>query len=79
MAVYDNRQQSRHYSQGNHGDIPPDMNKNKSGATGIHELLNRLTNGKADSDSILIIMLIIILAGEGADMSIILALIYVLL
>ncbi len=43
------------------------------------EFLNRLFDGKIDSDKLMIIALMILLLKEGADMKLIIALAYILL
>ena len=45
----------------------------------LHETLGKLFEGKIDSDKLVIIALMVILAKEGADMKLILALGYILL
>lgn len=43
------------------------------------ELLNRLFDGKIDSDKLMVIALMLLLIKEGADMKLIIALVYILL
>lgn len=82
-----------HYSQGSRKspDLPPvqqeikeipEMPKNNQSVQRGNqpsEFLNRLFDGKIDSDKMMIIALMILLLKEGADMKLIIALAYILL
>lgn len=66
------------------GQISDSDNKNhsyeqKNKTNQIKDILNKLLDGKIDSDKLIIIALMVILAKEGADMKLILALGYILL
>ncbi|MGN0575404.1 MAG: hypothetical protein ACI4J2_05170 [Ruminococcus sp.] len=82
-----------HYSQGSRKspDLPPvqqekkeipETPKNNQPVQRVNqppEILNRLFDGKIDSDKLMIIALMILLLKEGADMKLIIALAYILL
>lgn len=57
---------------------PPNQ-KNSRSKNEINEFLNKFVGGKIDSDKLIIIALMVLLAKEGADMKLILALGYILL
>lgn len=62
------------YNNGKFADMPPsDIPPDSVG------IINRLLGGGADSDKLLILALMFLLAKEGADMKLILALGYILL
>lgn len=57
---------------------PPEVKKNSTG--GLNGLLSGIfSDGKLDNDKIIIIALIVILAKEGADLKLLLALGYILM
>lgn len=58
---------------------PQIVRQNKKGETQLSEIIDSIFHGKLDSDKLMILLLMIVLIKEGADMKLILALGYILL
>lgn len=59
--------------------MQPNINTDQRKDNKLTELMSKLTDAKIDSDKLIVIALMVLLAKEGADMKLILALGYILL